>query len=61
MPPSTSTKLSTHPRFPGEILSHAVWLYVRFPLSLRDGETRRFGRGVIVREACRSDGLAPHP
>ena len=22
-------------RFPGEIISHAVWLYFRFPLSLR--------------------------
>lgn len=61
MTPSTSTKLPKPPRFPGEIISHAVWLYVRFPLSPRDGEARRFGRGVSVREACRSDGLAPHP
>jgi transposase-like protein len=22
-------------RFPGEVISHAVWLYFRFPLSLR--------------------------
>jgi hypothetical protein len=30
-------------RFPGEIISHAVWLYFRFPLSLRPS-LRRFGR-----------------
>lgn len=23
-------------RFPAEIISHTVWLYFRFPLSLRD-------------------------
>ena len=22
-------------RFPGEVISHAIWLYFRFPLSLR--------------------------
>src|SRR3954469_1033311 len=27
-------------RFPGEIISHAVWLYFRFPLSLRMVEER---------------------
>jgi len=25
-------------RFPAEIIAHAVWLYYRFPLSLRDIE-----------------------
>jgi putative transposase len=27
-----------HHRFPGEIISHAVWLYFRFPLSHCDVE-----------------------
>jgi hypothetical protein len=32
MPPSAAPDLSKHHRFPGEIISHAVWLYCRFPL-----------------------------
>jgi putative transposase len=28
-------------RFPAEIIAHAVWLYYRFPLSLRDVEYHR--------------------
>jgi putative transposase len=28
-------------RFPGEIISYAVWLYFRFPLSLRHVDPRR--------------------
>src|SRR5215203_6591713 len=31
-------------RFPGEIISHAVWLYFRFPLSLRMVEEMLGGR-----------------
>jgi len=27
-------------RFPAEVISHAVWLYFRFPLSLRTGTSR---------------------
>ena len=30
-------------RFPPEVISHAVWLYFRFPLSLRMVEGRRAG------------------
>ena len=30
MPPPASTNLSQHPHFPGEIISHAVWLYFRW-------------------------------
>ncbi len=35
-------------RFPPEIISHAVWLYHRFGLSLRDVEDLLAERGVIV-------------
>src|SRR5439155_10987571 len=35
-------------RFPGEVISHAVWLYFRFPLSLRMGEEMLAARGIIV-------------
>ena len=42
-------------RFPGEVIRHAVWLYVRFTLSIRDVEEMMAERGVIVsREAIRS-------
>ena len=45
---SASANLYKHHRFPGEIISHAVWLYFRFPLSRRDMEELLFVRGVIV-------------
>ncbi len=48
MTPSAATNLSKHHRFPGEIISHAVWLYFRFPLSHRDVEELLFVRGVLV-------------
>jgi putative transposase len=35
--PLATTKYKPH-RFPVEILSHAVWLYLRFWLSLREAE-----------------------
>src|SRR5215204_5011846 len=35
-------------RFPGEIISHAVWLYFRFPLSLRMVEELLAARGITV-------------
>lgn len=35
-------------RFPAEIISHAVWLYYRFSLSLRDVEHLLAKRGAIV-------------
>ena len=45
----TTTRL-TYPRhrFPAEIISHAVWLYHVFSLSLRDVELILAYRGVIV-------------
>ena len=35
-------------RYPIEIIGHAVWLYHRFPLSLRDVEELMLARGVVV-------------
>ncbi|WP_414475324.1 IS6 family transposase [Microvirga sp. M2] len=35
-------------RFPPQIIAHAVWLYVRFPLSLRLVEEMLLERGIIV-------------
>jgi putative transposase len=35
-------------RFPAEVISHAVWLYFRFPLSLRMVEEMLATRGIIV-------------
>jgi len=35
-------------RFPAEIISHAVWLYHVFSLSLRDVELLLSERGVVV-------------
>jgi putative transposase len=35
-------------RFPAEIIAHAVWLYYRFPLSLRHVEEMLLERGITV-------------
>ena len=35
-------------RFPAEIIAHAVWLYFRFPLSLRLVEEMLLERGIAV-------------
>jgi putative transposase len=35
-------------RFPAEVISHAVWLYHRFPLSYREVEELLFERGITV-------------
>ncbi len=48
-------------RFPPEIISHAVWLYHRFGLSLRDVEDLLAERGIAVsyetiRQWCRKFG-----
>ena len=61
MTPPATAKLYKHHRFPGEIISHAVWRYFRFPLSHRDVEEILFVRGVIVsyeavRKWCRKFG-----
>lgn len=35
-------------RFPGELITHAVWLYFRFPLSFRLIEEMPLERCIIV-------------
>jgi putative transposase len=35
-------------RFPPEVISHAVWLYFRFPLGLRMVEEMLAARGITV-------------
>ena len=35
-------------RYPAEIISYAVWLYFRFPLSLRMVEEMLAARGISV-------------
>src|SRR5918912_13650 len=47
MTPATRTRYAGH-RFPPEIISHAVWLYFRFPLSLRMVEEMLAARGILV-------------
>src|ERR1700730_18091626 len=45
-------------RFPREVIEHAVWLYHRFSLSLRDVELILAARGVVVSyESIREWGL----
>src|SRR5688572_18269772 len=46
-------KTACHPRYGGhrftaEVISHAVWLYFRFPLSLRMVEAMLAARGIKV-------------
>ena len=51
---------ATYPghRFPAEIISHAVWLYHVFSLSLRDVELILAERGIAVtHESIRQWGL----
>ena len=44
-----SKKSSYHGyRYPAEIISHSVWLYHRFCLSLRDVEDFLAERGIVV-------------
>jgi putative transposase len=56
-------KSTRHPRyarhrFPPEVISHAVWLYCRFPLSLRMIEEMLAARGILVsHEAVRQWAL----
>ena len=46
-PPADPARYKNH-RFPGEIISHGVWLYYRFPLSYRDVEEMLLARGITV-------------
>src|SRR5918994_1207728 len=57
MKPSRRTHYARH-RFPPEVISHAVWLYFRFPLSLRMVEEMLAARGILVsHEAIRQWAL----
>src|SRR5918912_3958470 len=47
MTTAVRTRYAGH-RFPPEIISHAVWLYFRFPLSLRMVEEMLAARGIAV-------------
>src|SRR3954447_106903 len=47
MTPSAKSPYAGY-RFPGEVISHAVWLYFRFPLSLRMVEEMLAARGIDV-------------
>jgi putative transposase len=52
-PPADPARYKNH-RFPGEIISHGVWLYYRFPLSYRDVEELLLERGIdVTHEAIR--------
>ncbi|EDQ33083.2 Transposase [Hoeflea phototrophica DFL-43] len=46
-PDVTTLRYKRH-RFPAEIIAHAVWLYFRFPLSLRHVEDLLAERGIEV-------------
>ena len=53
MPPADPERYKNH-RFPGEIISHGVWLSYRFPLSYRDVEEMLLARGIeVTHEAIR--------
>ena len=52
-PPADPERYKNH-RFPGEIISHGVWLYYRFTLSYRDVQEILFERGIdVTHEAIR--------
>jgi putative transposase len=44
----TRDRLYSRHRFPAEVIAHAVWLYLRLPLSLRMIEDLLAARGIIV-------------
>jgi putative transposase len=54
----TSSSLYAGHRFPAELISYTVWLYFRFPLSLRMVEEMLVFRGIEVsHETIRQWGL----
>src|SRR5919106_6794284 len=46
-PPAAKSPYAGY-RFPVEVISHVVWLYFRFPLSLRMVEEMLAARGIVV-------------
>src|SRR5712691_8741005 len=60
-PPAHPERYKNH-RFPGEIISHGVWLYYRFTLSSRDVQELLFERGITVSHArgfCATENSQP--
>jgi hypothetical protein len=60
IPPADTERYKNH-RFPGDIISHGVWLPYRFTLSYRDVQELMFERGITVsheaiRQWCRKFG-----
>jgi putative transposase len=54
MTPPAAPERYKNRRFPGEIISHGIWLYYRFPLSYRDVQELLFERGIdVTHEAIR--------
>jgi putative transposase len=54
MTPPAAPERYKHHRFPGEIISHGVWLSYRFPLSYHDVQALLFERGIdVTHEAIR--------
>src|SRR6478752_3207872 len=47
MNPTQHPRYARH-RFPAEVISHAIWLYFRFPLGLRMVEEMLAARGILV-------------
>lgn len=45
---NTATVSYKRHRFPPQVIDHAVWLYYRFPLSLRLVEEMLLERGIVV-------------
>jgi putative transposase len=63
---ATLSSLHKGHRFPVEIISHCVWLYHRFPLSLRDVEQMMAQRGVrvsydTIQQWCAASSGRPTP
>ncbi len=63
LPPTTASISFKGYRFPPDIISYAVWLYYRFPLSLRMVEELLAARGIdltyeTVRSWAKTFGLA---
>jgi transposase-like protein len=55
---AASSSLYKGYRFPAEIISHCVWLYHRFPLSLREVEDDEGTRVQVSYETIR--GVVSH-
>jgi transposase-like protein len=47
MTPLANTERYKNHRFPGEIISHGVWLYYRFTLSYRDVQKLLFEESEV--------------